>query len=317
MTIGIAVILSLLASLTLNYGMYVNKVAVGSLPTVGLKLTSGIFKAFLTNKKIIFAIGLGVVGGALYAASLGMAPVSIVQPLVASGVILLAYLAIRNLGEKPRRIDYFAIGMTLFGVVLIGVSLIGQKTQEVIYKRGSLAIFASVIIFVAVIVPVLMRKGSPSRLAAGLGVTVGLLYGIGAVFAKLLMNDWSSGWSQKHLMVIFSSFFLVAWLLTYVPAIVTQQAALQRGMAVVVVPILSGMSQLVPILVGMIALNERLPDNPVLAALRITAFCLIMLGTVILSRRAEEAAPAPVKAPAPAPGMPGEVAVLAADESLL
>jgi drug/metabolite transporter (DMT)-like permease len=314
MVIGIAVALSLLASLALNYGMYINKVAVGSLPKVGLRMSSGIVKAFLTNRKIIFAIGLGVVGGTLYAVSLGMAPVSIVQPLVASGVVLLAYLAIRNLGERPRKVDYFAIGMTLMGVVLIGVSLAGQKIPDVKVKTGSLAIFASVIIFVALIVPVLMRNGSPSRLAAGLGVTVGLLYGIGAVFAKLLINDWSNGWHDKHLLVIFSSFYLIAWLFTYVPAIVTQQAALQRGMAVVVVPILSGMSQLVPILVGMIALNERLPDNPFLAALRILAFCLIMLGTIILSRRAEEAAPAPAPVRAASQPAVGEEALLAAEE---
>ena len=56
-----------------------------------------------------------------------------------------------------------------------------------------------------------------------------------------------------------------------------------------VVPLLAGLSQLVPIALGMVALHEKFPKSPALSVLRIVAFALILVATVILSRRAEEA----------------------------
>jgi hypothetical protein len=81
-------------------------------------------------------------------------------------------------------------------------------------------------------------------------------------------------------------------------------------MAIVVVPPYNGLMEFVPILVGTIALNEAFPKNPVLSAMRVISFALILVATVILSRRAEEIGPAsapakaePAKAePAKSPG---------------
>jgi hypothetical protein len=91
--------------------------------------------------------------------------------------------------------------------------------------------------------------------------------------------------------VVFTSIFLLAWALTLIPAFIMLQAALQRGMAVVVVPIVAGLSQLVPILGGMIALNEPFPESTALSALRVLAFVLILGATVVLARTAEEPSP--------------------------
>jgi hypothetical protein len=66
------------------------------------------------------------------------------------------------------------------------------------------------------------------------------------------------------------------------------QAALQRGMAVIVIPPYNGLMVLVPIVVGTVALDERFPQSTVLTVLRLISFVLIVAGTVILSRRAEE-----------------------------
>jgi len=55
-----------------------------------------------------------------------------------------------------------------------------------------------------------------------------------------------------------------------------------------VVPIVSGLSQLIPILGGMIALNEPFPESGALTAIRVLAFALILCATVVLSKTAEE-----------------------------
>ena len=70
-------------------------------------------------------------------------------------------------------------------------------------------------------------------------------------------------------------------------AFVLLQAALQQGMAIIVAPIYNGLMELVPILIGTLALGEVFPASDLLKAVRVVAFALILTGTVILSMRAE------------------------------
>ncbi|MBU4178969.1 MAG: hypothetical protein KJ907_12515 [Actinobacteria bacterium] len=271
--------------------MYLQKKAVEELPSVKLKISWTVFKAFATNKPWLIAIGISLVGGAFYSIAILLAPISVVQPIVASGIALLAYLAMKNLGERPGKADLYAIGVTVLGVILIGVSLAEGIPPEAEHDPVVLWIFAGVVALVAIIVPFLMRGGG-NRQAAGLGISVGLLFGIAAIFARLLLLDWSNQFSARGVSVLFVSIFLIGWALTLIPAFIMLQAALQRGMAVVVVPIVAGLSQLIPILGGMIALNEPFPESGVLTAVRILAFALILGATVVLARTAEESSPA-------------------------
>lgn len=287
----IAVGAALGASLLLNYSMYLQKKAVDKLPTVKLELSWTVFKAFATNLPWLLAFGLSLLGGGLYAIAIAIAPISIVQPIVGSGIALLAYLAIKNLGERPRRIDIYAIGLNILGVILVGVSLMEGLPKQLKHDPVVLWIFAGVVVFLAVVIPLLMRGGSGNRLAAGLGISVGLLFGIAAIFARLLLVDWTNRWPDKGLMVLFSSVFLVAWGVTLIPGFIAMQAALQRGMAVIVAPLVAGLGQVVPILGGMIALKEPFPKSVALSVVRMVGFGLLLVGTIILSRRAEETGP--------------------------
>ena len=294
----VAVACAVVASLAFYYALYMQKKAVDTLPEVKLQLSWPVLKAFLTNRRWVASIVVIVLGSVAYAYALANAPISIVQPLMASGVALLAYLAVKNLGEKPRRADLIAIGMVILGVILISVSLVEPvKTKHTVYSATALWIFTAVLVTLAIVVPLAVRHGSQARLAAAMGFSVGLMYGISAVFAKLMLEDWGQRWAHQGLGALFSSVFLLAWALTLFPSFIVLQSALQKGMAIVVVPIMAGLSQLVPIAVGMIALNERFPHNVELTVLRIVAFCLILVATVILSRRAESVtAPLPAEA---------------------
>ena len=276
----LAVGITLTAAVLLNYAIYLQKRAVLALPEVEFKFSWDLIKEFITNKPWLIAQSVNVTGFVLY--SVALAPVSIVEPIIASGVVLLAYLAIKHLGEKPRRIDYIAMGMSVLGVALIGVSLAEGLPKDKLSHGWEIPIFAGVIIGLAVIMPLLMR-GSRARLSVGLGISVGLLFGMAAVFQRLLMMylvNFSTHW-QWFLV------FLVACICTYIPAFVLLQAALQKGMAIVVAPIYNGLMEFVPIMVGMMALNEQFPESNLLKVARILAFVLILTGTVILSQRAE------------------------------
>ncbi len=290
----LAVIIALVAAVLLNLAIYLQKRAVDTLPQVKMRLSWALIKAFITNKAWMSAQIVNVSGFALYTVALDMAPVSVVEPLIASGVVLLAYLAMKNLGEKPRRIDLFAMGLSGLGVALLGVSLAEGLPGDSLHDPALVWIFAGAAVLLAVFVPLSLR-GNKAREAAGLGVSVGLFFGIAAVFQRLLLIQLGHNWWQF-------SIFLTACVLSYLPAFIILQAALQRGMAVIVAPVYNGLMEFVPIVMGMVALNESFPDSSLLTACRIIAFVLILAGTVILAGRAEggEEPPRPGKEAEPA-----------------
>jgi multidrug transporter EmrE-like cation transporter len=278
----LAIASAIVAALLLNYAIYLQKKAVTDLPEVDFKNLWPTIKTFLKNKPWLLAQVVNVSGFVLYSVALALAPVSIIEPIIASGVVLLAYLAIRHLGEKPRRIDYMAMAMSIGGVALLGVSLAEGIPKDKLTHGWEIPIFSLVIIGLAIVIPLLMR-GSKSQLSVGLGISVGLFFGMAAVYQRLTMMylvNLSTHW-QWFLV------FLVLCIAMYIPAFILLQAALQKGMAIIVAPVYNGLMEFVPIVIGMAALNESFPASNLLKVVRLLAFALILTGTVILSQRAE------------------------------
>jgi drug/metabolite transporter (DMT)-like permease len=273
---AIAVILAFTGSFLTNYSTYLQKIAVDRLPMMEIHTSWQVVRRFLTNIPWIAAMAMDGLGTALYMVALVFLPVSIVEPILTAGIALLAYLAITRLGEKPRKVDYAAIAMTVSGVVFLAVSLAEGVPQGKTYHAVELWFVTAAILCIAIAVPVGMNILGKGNVAAGLGFTGGLLIGIAGVYSRLLMGNFGGNWY----------IWIFACLLTYPTGFLIFQAGLQRGKAVVVAPIYNGLVMCVPVVVGMVALNESLPRSALLTACRIVSFALIIAGTIILSRGA-------------------------------
>ena len=280
------ILIAIASALLFNHAVYRMKISVEVLPRIEMSSSWGVVKTFITNWPWLSAQIENIAGFILYAVALSIIPVSIVEPITAAGIVLLVYLAIRQLGEKVRPRDYAAIGMTVLGVILISLSL-ERGVSEATPNYHLFWIIAAVILGVAIAAPLLMGKKSTSVLAVALAVSGGLLDGIAGVFTRLVMINWGNDW--KSTLVL-----LIVCVLAYVSAFIILQAGLQRGKAIVVAPVYNGIMELVPIVVGIVALNESFPTvngktDIFLSAMRILAFALILVGTLMLASRPEEA----------------------------
>jgi len=280
------ILIAIGSALLFNHAVYRMKICVDVLPRIELEFSWDVIKTFITNWPWLSAQIENIAGFVLYAIALSIIPVSIVEPITAAGIVLLVYLAIRQLGEKVKPRDYIAIGMTVLGVILISLSL-GRGVPSAIPNYHLFWIFAVVMLGVVVAAPLLMGRKSANVLAVGLAISGGLLDGIAGVFTRLVMINWGNDWPSTLLL-------LVVCVMAYVSAFIILQAALQRGKAIVVAPVYNGIMELVPIVVGIIALNESFPKvngktDIFLSAIRILAFALILVGTLMLATRAEEA----------------------------
>ena len=280
------ILIAISSALLFNHAVYRMKIVVETLPKIEMEFSWGVVKAFITSWPWLSAQIENGAGFVLYAIAVSLVPVSIVEPITAAGIALLVYLAIKQLGEKVRPRDYIAIGMTVLGVILISLSL-ERGVAEAAPDYHMFWIFAIVIIGLAVAAPVFIGRRSVNARAVALGISGGLLDGIAGVFLRLVMINWVHDWKATLM-------FLTVCVLAYVSAFVILQAGLQRGKAIIVAPVYNSIMELVPIVVGMVALNESFPKvngntDIFLSAIRILAFALILVGTVMLASRAEQA----------------------------
>lgn len=282
MAVWFAVLLALGASFCENYSTYMQKKALGTLPTLTFKLSWTVIKAWITNRPWVSAVVMECVGITLYMLALIRLPVSVVEPIVTAGIALVAFLAITKLGEKPGVIDIMAMCTIVAGVIMLAMSLVGGVDKHNTYMPGFLWPAVAGVAFIAVALPLGLYLFRKQNLASGLGCAGGLVFGLSAVFSRLLMGNSGGLWYV----------WLLACAVTYPLGFGLFQSGLQRGRAVVIAPIYNAMMLAVPIFIGTLAMNEHMPASETLAALRIVSFVLIVFGSIVLARTAEEA-PAP------------------------
>ncbi len=271
----LAIAIALAASFCTNYSTYMQKVAVDALPPINWRFSWTVAKTFFTNRPWLSAMALDALGTGLFMVALIFAPVSIVEPILTAGIALLAYLAIKRLGERLSRSDALAIGMTVVGVIFLAVSLAEGLPQTKQYDGFLLAVVTLAIAAAAIAIPLVLQQAPWGELAAGLGISGGLIIGLAGVYSRLLMGNFGGRWYLWLPMCVAS----------YPAGFAVFQAGLQRGKAVVVAPLYNGLVVCVPIVMGSVALDESLPRSAALAALRVAAFALIVLGAVFLSSR--------------------------------
>src|SRR5207248_6014375 len=73
----------------------------------------------------LFALGMLIAAGAwaFHVAAMTVAPLSLVQAVLAGGVVLLAVMAERMFGLEIGRRQWLGLGFTALGLMLLGVSL--------------------------------------------------------------------------------------------------------------------------------------------------------------------------------------------------
>lgn len=295
----LAIIMAFLATAMINYSGYMQKRELDKLPLIGSQKPLETLRAFLSCKPWLEAQGLQLAGTFIKGIAVGLAPLSIVQPINTSGIALLAVLAITKLKEKPTVYDWLGIGTIVVGLFMLGRSLVGAPTRRFSYNQVMLWFF---VFFFFIVASLALYRGLTQRhqRAANLiALANGVLIGLTAVLIKLAWNDFGSRFWTKGFRHAISSPFI--WLVFFLPfvTLIFDQIAMQRGKAVVVVPITTGMSNLIPIIIGIVAMHEPLPKTGGMLLLRLASFVAIIGGSMILSLRKDEeeaTAPSPARA---------------------
>jgi hypothetical protein len=227
----------------------------------------------LRDRRWLLATGLGLLGWPLEIAALLLAPLTVVQPCLASGLVLLLWLGATRLGEAPGRREGIAVGAIAVGV--IGVALVAPERTTEHASAGAVAL-ALALVALPIAAPYLLRNraaaaGTLAVVAAGFG------YAWTAIASKLLTDELASG------TVAIAAIWLATAAASEVLALLSEMSALQRRPATHVAPVMFAVQVLVPVLLAPLIFGESWGSTPLDGAVLLAFMALALAGTVLLA----------------------------------
>lgn len=300
---GIA--LALLAATAYNVGLIQEKRALARMPALDLRRVPRVIASLLADPAWLAGFALMLLGLACQIVVLTFEPVSVVQPVLASGVALVLVLSRLVLRERLGVVEFWCVAAMAVSVILLAASA-GQAGGGAGHhvSPGWMAAVAIPSVVIGLLVGASpLRSHSPSQRAPAAGVCfgigTGLLYGVAALAIKGLSGILVGHHGAVHLAAgIVSSPYLYVLAGCSAAPMLLYQVALQTCRASIVIPVSNVTGSVYFIIAGTWLFHEHLPASPAKLGLRLAAIVVAGLVLVTLSRQAsEEAGPGPAAVP--------------------
>lgn len=234
----------------------------------------------------LFTIGMTIASLAwiFHVAALSVAPMSVVQSVLAGGMVLLAVMAERIFGIPVGRRQWIGLGLTALGLMLLGVTLpVGHGARSAFSIPGMISFEAGLIVAGTLLI-MGPRIGAPrEHHGYMLGAAAGILFGVSDIAIKaisgLIGSDGIAGlltpWTLLCLVASVAAFYASA-------------KGLQDGDAVPVIAVTGTAANVAGIVGGIVVFGDPLAGNPLLLAVECLAFVLVIAAAWLM--------PAPVRA---------------------
>ena len=202
-----------------------------------------------------------------HVAALGLAPISLVQSVIAAGLVLVTVLADRVFGHECPGASGSASRSTAAGLAFLAATLEGAGDSAHGDYGGWQLLGYVGLAATAGLVLVAWRGGG----GLALGAAAGLLWAGSDVTIKAL----SGKTGELGAGVLVHPFALVILVLSLVGLLVSARS-LQIGPAVPVIALTSTTANALTIAAGPIVFGEPLPEEPLALAVRLAAFALVI-----------------------------------------
>ena len=224
-----------------------------------------------------YAVGMVVATGSwgLHVAALSLAPISLVQTVIAGGLVLLTVLANSLFSHEVSQREWVGVGMTAVGLAFLAAT-VGNTADSAHadYNTATLAVYVGLLTMAATAAAI---AGWQTTTGASLvAASAGLLWGASDTSIKAL----SGTLDNNGIAVLIHPLALVILLLSLYGLLVSTRS-LQRGRAVPVIAITSAAANVITIAAGPIVFGEPMPDGPLGVTLRLAAFTLVVAAAAL------------------------------------
>jgi len=223
-----------------------------------------------------FAIGMAIAAAAwiLHVAALALAPLSVVQVALSTGVVMLAVLGERLFGCTVGGRQWVGVIMTSVGLTLLVLTLPRTGGSHSAFAVPALIAFQAGMLALGVLLIAAPKLGTPAHHhGAILGAAAGTLFGVSDVALKALTSVGGP------LELLISPWLPVA-LLASVLAFLASARGFQEGEAVPVIACTSTAANVTVITGGIVVFGDALAGG-VLLGVQILAFALVAVAALV------------------------------------
>jgi drug/metabolite transporter (DMT)-like permease len=226
-----------------------------------------------------FALGWVVAVGAwgLHVGALALAPLSVVQAVLAAGLVFLAVLAERFFGFALGRRQWIGVIITAIGLSIIALTVGPRGDDAPGYALAALIVVECTVFVLATGLAVLSSHGAlRARQGLFLGAASGALFGVSDIALKFLTHAVQGGVGELI------SPWTGAALAASVVAFYTSARGLQVGPGVEVIAITAVAANLTAILGGILVFRDSIGAGPLGITGRMIAFGLVIAGAALI-----------------------------------
>jgi hypothetical protein len=292
MTPVLGILLALACALTTNVGFLFKHRGACAAPPVDILHPIRSAKGLFGSK--LFSIGMLIAAAAwiFHVAAMAVAPLSLVQAVLAGGVVLLAIMADRAFGLTISRKQWVGIVMTAVGLLMLGFSLPVVHGAHSSFSLPAMIGFETVLLTAGALLIMGPRIGAPVRHHGFmLGAAAGILFGVSDVSIKAI-----SGLVGTHGVLGLVNPWMAITIAASIAAFYASAKGLQDGDAVPVIAVTGTAANVSGIVGGILVFGDPLSGHPLMFAAECFAFGLVLFAAWLT--------PAPGPGGAPAAGGP-------------
>jgi hypothetical protein len=287
MTQALGILLALACALTTNVGFLFKHRGACAAPAVDIRHPLRSAKALFASR--LFTIGMLIASAAwvFHVAAMAVAPLSLVQAVLAGGVVLLAVMAERTFGLTISRKQWAGIVLTAIGLLLLGVSLPSAHGAHSHYSLPAMIAFEGGLLAAGSLLIAGPRIGAPEQHHGFmLGAAAGILFGVSDVAIKAI-----SGLVGADGVLGLLSPWTAVTVIASVAAFYASAKGLQDGDAVPVIAVTGTAANVSGIVGGILVFGDPLSTHPLMFGAEMFAFALVLFAAWLT--------PAPVRAAGP------------------
>ena len=274
--IQLGIVFALLSALAANLGFLYKHRGANEAPAVDVRHPIRTGLGLWKSRWFAAGMLIGAVGWAFHTAAIAVAPMSVVQVVLAGGIVLVAVLADRVFGMTVGRRQWAGLILTGIGLAMLVVAMPGVDSANSNFRVLGLALFEGILLTVGV----LMILGGQHERGAHLrgplmGAAAGVLFGVCNVAVKATTGVMGAGGS------VITPWIFVA-ICASVLAYYISARSLQEGGAVEVIAITATGANVVGILGGFVVFGDPIATDTLGIVVQSVAFLMVILAAALL-----------------------------------
>jgi multidrug transporter EmrE-like cation transporter len=238
--------------------------------------------ALFRNRWYVLGIVIAIGSWGFHVGALALAPISLVQSVIAGGLVLLTVVADRLFAHSVTRREWIGVALAALGLAFLAATLEGSgESAHSDYDPATLAAFLAVVAAMATGAAVAWHRSVHAGVA--LGASAGLFWAVSDTAIKA-----QTGTFGESVVTVFVHPLVLIIIVASFIGLTVSAKSLQVGKAVPVIAMTTVAANALTIASGPIVFGDPVPEDALGLIARVSAFVLV-IGAAALT-------PAPVRA---------------------